>query len=314
MLSEILLIIVGFILLIKGADYLVDGASNVAKKFHIPEIIVGLTIVSIGTSMPELFVSLTSALEGYNDMAIGNVVGSNVCNLLLILGVSAVIKNVKFQENTKKYEIPMCLIISIVFLILCNTGTGISRLDALLLLVIFIGFISYTIYMGLKEQDQEEINEDLIETNMLKNILCIVGGIVALKIGGDFVVDNAVSIANRFNLSEKLISLTILAIGTSLPELVTSVTAAVKGNSDIAIGNIIGSNIFNMVFIIGVSALIKPIVYNISYNLDMIVLLIGTSLLLLFPKFSKSKNELQRKNGFSYLGLYAAYLLILFLI
>lgn len=316
MLIEILLIVVGFVLLIKGADYLVDGASNIAKKFHIPEIIIGLTIVSIGTSMPELFVSLTSALEGYSDMAMGNVIGSNVCNLLLILGLSSVIKTIKFQENTKKYEIPMCFIVSIIFLFLCNIGTGISRIDALLLLVLFIGFISYTIYMGLQEQKKETKKEkrEVVNINMFKNILYVVGGIAALKFGGDFVVDNAVSIANRFNLSEKLISLTILAVGTSLPELVTSITAAYKGNSDIAIGNIIGSNIFNMLLIIGASALIKPIVYNISYNLDMVILLIGTILLMLFPKFSKTKNEMRRNNGFSYLGLYAAYLIILFLI
>ena len=316
MLLEILLIIVGFVLLIKGADYLVEGASNIAKKFHIPEIIIGLTIVSIGTSMPELFVSLTSALEGYSDMAMGNVIGSNVCNLLLILGLSSVIRTIKFQENTKKYEIPMCFIISIIFMLLCNIGDGISRVDALLLLVLFIGFISYTIVMGLKGQKEEtkEEKKEIVKINIVKNIIYVIGGIVALKFGGDFAVDNAVSIANRFNLSEKLISLTILAVGTSLPELVTSVTAAFKGNSDIAIGNIIGSNIFNMLLIIGASALIKPIIYNTSYNLDMIILLLGTSLLMLFPVLSKNKNEMQKKNGLSYLGLYAAYLIILFMI
>lgn len=317
MLLEILFILIGFVLLIKGADYLVEGASNIAKKFHIPEIIIGLTVVSIGTSMPELFVSLTSALEGYSDMAIGNVIGSNVCNLLLILGFSSVIKTIKFQENTKKYEIPMCFLISIIFMILCNIGDGISRIDASILLVLFVTFISYTIYMGLKGQKNEEIKEEtkeVVKTSILKNIFYVAGGIVALKFGGDFVVDNAVSIANRFNLSEKLISLTILAVGTSLPELVTSVTAAIKGSSDIAIGNIIGSNIFNMLLIIGASALIKPIIYNVSYNLDMVILLFGTVLLMLFPKFSKTKDEMQRKNGLSYLGLYAVYLLILFLI
>ena len=316
MLLEILLIIVGFVLLIKGADYLVEGASNIAKKFHIPEIIIGLTIVSIGTSMPELFVSLTSALEGYSDMAMGNVIGSNVCNLLLILGLSSFIRTIKFQENTKKYEIPMCFIVSIIFMILCNIGDGISRIDALLLLVLFIGFISYTIVMGLKSKKEEtkEEKKEIVKINIVKNIIYVIGGIVALKFGGDFVVDNAVSIANRFNLSEKLISLTILAVGTSLPELVTSVTAAFKGNSDIAIGNIIGSNIFNMLLIIGASALIKPIIYNTSYNLDMVILLFGTILLMLFPVLSKNKNEMHKKNGLSYLGLYAVYLIILFMI
>lgn len=316
MLLEILFIILGFILLIKGADYLVEGASSIAKKFHIPEIIIGLTIVSIGTSMPELFVSLTSALEGYSDMAIGNVIGSNVCNLLLILGLSSVIKTIKFQENTKKYEIPMCFLISIIFMILCNTGTGISRIDASVLLFLFVGFIAYTIYMGVRglEKETKKEKEEHRKISILKNLVYVAGGIVALKFGGDFVVDNAVSIAHRFNLSEKIISLTILAIGTSLPELVTSVTAAFKGNSDIAIGNIIGSNIFNMLLIIGASAFIKPIIYNVSYNLDMSILLLGTVLLMLFPKFSKNKDEMHRKNGLSYLGLYVSYLVILFII
>jgi len=315
MLLEILFIIIGFGLLIKGADYLVEGASNIAKKFHIPEIIIGLTIVSIGTSMPELFVSVTSALDGYSDMAIGNVIGSNVCNLLLILGLSSIIRTVKFQENTKKIEIPMCLVISIIFMILCNTGSNVSRGDASILLILFVGFIVYTIYIGLKGQEKEETKEEkkeIVKNNIFKNIIYVIAGIVALKFGGDFVVDNAVSIANRFNLSEKLISLTILAVGTSLPELVTSVMEAFKGNSDIAIGNIIGSNIFNMLFIIGISALIKPIVYNVSYNLDMVILLLGTFLLMLFPILSK--NEMHRKNGLSYLGLYAVYLIILFII
>lgn len=308
MLIEILLIIVGFVLLIKGADYLVDGASNIAKKFHIPEIIIGLTIVSIGTSMPELFVSLTSALEGYSDMAMGNVIGSNVCNLLLILGLSSIIKTITFQENTKKYEIPMCFIISIIFLVLCNVGTGISRLDALFLLVLFVGFITYTIFIGIKSQSNEEekVNEDFVEKNMFKNILFVVGGIAALKFGGDFVVDNAVSIANRFNLSEKLISLTILAIGTSLPELVTSVTAAFKGNSDIAIGNIIGSNIFNMLLIIGASSVINPMNVSLYTFIDIIFI---TITLIIFILLTYKKQEVNKHNGLIFIIIYISYII-----
>ena len=321
MFLEIILIIIGFILLIKGADYLVEGSSNIAKKFHIPEIIIGLTIVSIGTSMPELFVSITSALEGYSDMAIGNVIGSNVCNLLLILGLSAVIRPVRFQRETRLIEIPMCLIFTFIFMFFCNSSGGISRVEACILLLLFIGFIIYTIIMGLKgeafDQEAEEKGKKnkkvVVKTSMVKNIIYVLVGIVALKFGGDFVVDNAVSIANRFNISEKIISLTILAIGTSLPELVTSVTAAFKGNSDIAIGNIIGSNIFNMLFIIGISALIQPIVYNLTYNIDMLVLILGTMILFLFP-IIPPKNEMCRKNGIVYLGLYVLYLIILFII
>lgn len=272
-------ILVGFALLIKGADFLVEGASDIAKKFHIPEIIIGLTIVSIGTSMPEMFVSLTSTIEGYSDMAVGNVIGSNVCNLLLILGLSTVIRPVKFQKETRLIEIPMCLIITFLFLVLCNVEGGISRNDGVILLICFAIFIGYTIFMGIKgekfdkEGEEKEQNDNSKEISLVKSAIFVVLGAVGLKFGGDFTVDNAVVIAKMFGISEQIISLTILAIGTSLPELVTSVTAAIKGNSDIAIGNIIGSNIFNMLFIIGVTSIIKPITYNVSYNLDMVILI-----------------------------------------
>ena len=311
MIINVLLIVFGFLLLIKGADFLVDGASDIAKKFHIPQIIIGLTIVSIGTSMPELFVSITSALEGYSDMALGNVIGSNLCNLLLILGLSTVIMPVKFQRETRLIEIPLCLIFTIIFAIICNTGLRIYKSEAILLLVLFIIFILYTIFMGIKGEkfDEEEKVQKSHDENVsvLKSIINILIGIIALKVGGDFTVDNAVIVAQDLNISEKIISLTILAIGTSLPELVTSVTAAIKGNSDIAIGNIIGSNIFNMLLIIGVSALIKPIVYNISYNIDMIMLFWGTLLLALFP-IIPPKNKMNRSNGAVYLSLYILYM------
>lgn len=305
---SILLILLGFVFLIKGADFLVDGASDIAKKFHIPQIIIGLTIVSIGTSMPELFVSITSALEGYSDMALGNVIGSNLCNLLLILGLSALIKPVEFQKETRIIEIPLALIFTIIFAIVCNSNLGILRGEAILLIVLFIGFIIYTIVMGIKGEDVEDVNsKSKANISIFKSILNIIIGIVALKVGGDFTVDNAVIVAEKLNISEKIISLTILAIGTSLPELVTSVTAAIKGNSDIAIGNIIGSNIFNMLLIIGVSALIKPITYNISYNIDMIMLFWGTLLLALFP-IIPPKNKMNRSNGAVYLSLYILYM------
>ena len=197
MIINILMIVIGFILLIKGADFLVDGASGIAKKFHIPEIIIGLTIVSIGTSMPELFVSITSALNGYEDMAMGNVIGSNLCNLLLILGLSAAITPVIFKKETKFIEIPMCLGVTIIFTILCNIGNGISRIDATVLLALFLGFIIYTIIMAKKgeafdgideENRSEEENEKTRKT--IINIIYVILGIVALKFGGDFVVEH----------------------------------------------------------------------------------------------------------------------------
>ncbi len=315
MIKEILLIVLGFVLLIKGADFLVDGASSVAKKFHIPEIVIGLTIVSIGTSMPELFVSTTSALQGSADMSIGNIIGSNICNLLLILGLSSVISPVKFQKSTKLIEIPMCLAFTIVFMVLCNIGKVVSFADSIILLILFVGFIGYTLYVAKKGQEEvvEESAQDAKEASMLKNIAFIVIGIVALKLGGDFTVNNAVVIAQTLGISEKVIGLTILAIGTSLPELVTSVVAAVKGNDDIAIGNIIGSNIFNMLMIIGVTAFITPLAYNVTYNVQLAILLFALVLLEVFA-FTKPKNNMTRINGIIYVMLYVAYLVMLFFI
>ena len=314
----IVLIVLGFILLIKGADFLVDGASNIAKKFHIPDIIIGLTIVSIGTSMPELFVSITSAIHGYPDMAIGNIVGSNIANLLLILGMSSIIRSIKFKRETRLIEIPMCLGISLLFVLLCNLGHDVTRFDAGILIVLFVMFIGYTIVMAKKgeEFDKEDDDEKVVEKtraskSTIKDIVFLILGAVLLKLGGDLTVNNAVEVAKYFGLSEKLISVTILAIGTSLPELVTSVSAAIKGKSDIAIGNILGSNIFNMLLIIGVSAMIKPIVYNVSYNLDMIFLIGGTLVLSLFP-IIPPKNKMSRGNGLVYVIIYIGYLISLF--
>ena len=318
MVISIILIIVGFFLLIKGADFLVDGSSTIAKKFHIPEIVIGLTIVSIGTSMPELFVSITSALNGYSDMAIGNVLGSNVCNLLLILGLATVIRDVKFQRETRLIEIPMCLAFSLVFMAVCNTNNTISRAEAIFLLALFLLFILYTIFMGIKGEkfDAEDEkskkkktrkSDEITKSSMVKSIFYVILGILGLKFGGDLTVNNAVEVAKHFNVSEKIISLTILAIGTSLPELVTSVTAAIKGNSDIAIGNIIGSNIFNMLLIIGVSCIIKPINYNSSFNLDLIILFVASVLLLIIPEVGK-KDHMTRKSGILFLLSYAWYI------
>lgn len=312
---SVILIIIGFVLLIKGADFLVDGASNVAKKFHIPEMIIGLTIVSIGTSMPELVVSVSSALSGRSDMAIGNVIGSNLVNLLFILGVSAAIKTIKIQRETRKIDIPICLAITVIFMILCNIGQGISRIDAVILVALFIAFIAYTIIAAKKSKEMQKAEdageEKITAKSVMKDILFIILGIATLKIGGDLTVDNAVKIAEYFNLSEKIIAITILAIGTSLPELVTSVAAAMKGKSDIAIGNILGSNIFNMLLIIGTSSLIRPISYNVSYNSDLMILILGTLILAAFPYF-KPFNRMDKVNGFVYIALYALYMGISF--
>lgn len=318
MFISIILILIGFVLLIKGADFLVDGSSSIAKKFHIPEIIIGLTIISIGTSMPELFVSITSALDGHSDMAIGNVIGSNICNLLLILGVSTIIQSISFKRETRLIEIPICLVVTFVFALICNMGQDVTRVDAIILMILFVLFIIYTIVMAFKgekfdrEKDEEEnVTKEESKNSTLKDIIYIILGIIALKFGGDLTVNNAVNIAELFNLSEKIISITILAIGTSLPELVTSVSAAIKGKSDIAIGNILGSNIFNMLLIIGSTAVIKPISYNLSYNTDLIILALATIVLALFP-IIPPKNKMTRMNGSIYFILYIGYMIISF--
>ena len=298
--------------MIKGADILVDGSSAIAKKLHIPEIVIGLTIVSIGTSMPELFVSTTSAIEGHSDISIGNIIGSNICNLLLILGLSAIIRPVKFQKQTKIIENPMSIILSIIFLIICNTEQYISRAEGLILIILFIIFLIYTIMMGIRSQKNMVLLE-LEETkniSLIKNILLIILGICILKIGGELVVDKAQEIARMLNVSEKIIGLTIVAVGTSLPELVTSVTAAIRGESDIAIGNIVGSNIFNMLLIIGLAAVIQPMNYNITYNYQMIVLFIGMVLMTIFP-FMKPKDRLSRIEGVVFVILYLINLIVL---
>ena len=312
MIVNTVLIIIGFLLLIKGADILVEGSSQIAKKLKIPEIIIGLTIVSIGTSMPELFVSVTSALNGSPNIALGNVVGSNICNLLLILGLSTIIRPVKFKKETKLFEIPMSIFFTILFLILCNFNQQLSFFDGSILIFFFLIFLIYTILLGKGQSKKEMKKEQGVEKiNILKNLIWIILGIVGLKYGGDFVVENAVIIANAMHISEKVIGLTIIAIGTSLPELVTSVTASIKGNSDIAIGNIIGSNIFNILLISGCSAIINPIPFDASYNLQLILLLTCTIVLGIFS-YTDCKDEMTRSNGITYIMLYALYMILLF--
>ena len=319
MILQIFLMIIGFLLLIKGADLLVQGGSNIAKRFHIPEIVIGLTIVSIGTSMPELMVSLTSALQGHSDISIGNVVGSNIANLLLILGTCAIIKNLKFKKETKLIENPIAIILTIILFILANNAFGgqantITRAEGIILLILCIGFIIYNIIMAKKGEEFDGISTELVIINieinstryLVKSILFVIIGIVFLKFGGDFVVNSASELARMFGMSEKLISLTIISVATSLPELVTSIVATKKGEIDLAIGNVIGSCIFNIILIIGVSALIAPIQYSLNYNKDLIILIGATVLLALFPFIGK-KDEMTKANGIIYVLCYITY-------
>lgn len=307
LIQNIVFIAIGFFMLMLGAQWLVDGASTFARKYHIPEIIIGLTIVSIGTSMPELMVSLTSAIGGHADISIGNVIGSNLCNLMLILGLTSLIVPLVFSKTTKKYDIPIMIFSTVIVFLVANIGETISRVDGLLLSIVFIVFILYTIKLAQKSMSNNTSKSNVTKKDLGISILKVILGIILLKYGADISVDNAVSIAKVLGVSEKVIGVTIVAIGTSLPELITSVVAEIKGEIDIAIGNIVGSNIFNLLFILGVSSIITPISYSLSYNTDFLLLIFVSFLLLAFAYFGR-KNTMTRLNGIIYLLIYSGYI------
>ena len=280
---------------------------GIARKFKIPDIIIGLTIVSIGTSMPELFVSLTSNFKEASDISVGNVIGSNMCNLLLILGITATIKDIKFHQNTKYIELPFLILTNIILFVLVQDGV-LSHKESCLLVFLFICFLVYTYVSSKKEQKLEEPKE-IKKNSLIKNIFFVVLGIIALKYGGDFVVDNAKNLAVLFNVSDKIISCTIIAIGTSLPELTTSIISARKGNTDLALGNVIGSNIFNILLILGVSSFIKTITFSLNYNAEIIILYTASILLFLFPHLPK-KEYMTKLEGYLFTLTYFIYMLI----
>ncbi|MBR1539987.1 MAG: calcium/sodium antiporter [Clostridia bacterium] len=306
MIKYIIFIIIGFFLLIKGADFLVNGASSLAKKFRIPNIVIGLTIVSIGTSAPELFVSITSSIQKASDISVGNVIGSNLCNLLFILGTTAIIKDIQFKSSTKYIEIPFLIFTNILFFVLVQDGI-LSQKESCILVFLFICFLTYTYLESQKNQTYPQ--ESIKEISILGSIFSIIIGIIALKYGGEFVVENAKRLAKLFKVSDKIIGCTIIAIGTSLPELITSIVSAKRGNTDLALGNIIGSNIFNVLLILGISSFINTIHFNLNYNLDIIILYTASLLLFLFPHFAP-KNYMSKKEGFLFLGTYLVYMLI----
>lgn len=311
MFLPLLLLLVGFAILIKGADFLVNGASSAAKKFNVSNLAIGLTVVAFGTSMPELIVSLYSALEGQNDASFGNVIGSNNFNLLFILGISGLIFPLTVQRNTVRYEVPMSLIAALVLYILVNDelqGTGtvnmLSRLDSIILLMCFSLFMLYIYWTMNKTSDFDETPIKTYSTPAATGMVVL--GLAMLIGGGALVVDNAVTIAEYYGLSQKLIGLTILAAGTSLPELATSAVAAYRRNTDIAIGNVIGSNIFNILFILGITGLVHPIQYNTAMNFDLEVLGASTILLMVFM-FTINRRKLDRWEAFLMLAGYVVY-------
>ncbi len=307
-----ILFIIGFFLLIKGADLLVDGASAVAKKFNISSIVIGLTVVSFGTSAPELVVNVLAALSGNTEIALGNVVGSNIANILLILGISAIIFPMTVKKNTVWKEIPFSLLAAVLlatmvndFRIVGGLFSGLDRIDGFVLISFFIIFMYYT--FGIAKVDEKGIEAPEIHTmSYLKSSLYIVGGITALVLGGKWLVDGAVQVAESLNVSQSLIALTVVAIGTSLPELATSVVAAYKKESDIAIGNVVGSNIFNTFWILGVSSLIKPLPYQVSSDKDMIMNIVA-HLVLFILLFVGKRHIIERWQGGFMLAAYVLY-------
>lgn len=300
---QLFILIFGFLLLVKGADFFVDGSSKIAKKFGIPELIIGLTIVAMGTSAPETAVSIAAALKGTADISIGNVVGSNILNILIILGLSATIRAIKVGKTTIKYEIPFMIAISALLLLLGLDGT-IDFKDGIILWLLFIAYLTYLIIMAKKDKQKKEKKSKVI---LWQAILTTLVGLALIIVGSDISVDAASKIARYAGLSERFIGLTIVALGTSLPELITSVTAAFKGNNDIAIGNIVGSNIFNILFVIGTSSLILPITFASTFKIDSLVM-IGAALLLFICSLRKQK--LDRFSGILMLLSYALYFIL----
>jgi cation:H+ antiporter len=294
----ITLLLVGFGVLIKGADFLVNGSSSLAKKMNVSNLAIGLTVVAFGTSTPELIVSTLAAVEGKNDASFGNIIGSNNFNLLFILGIAGLIYPLVVQRSTVKYEVPLSILAALVLYILVNdsllwgsTENILTRVDSFILLLFFGGFMFYIVRTMKNNSDLDQDDVKIFSTPL--SILFVALGLAMLIGGGKLVVDNAIEIAHHFGMSEKLIGLTILAAGTSLPELVTSCVAAYRKNTDIAIGNVIGSNIFNIFFILGITGLIQPLPYSTSMNFDIKILVISTVMLMVFM-FTLNTRKLDR--------------------
>ena len=323
MFVQFLILIFGFALLILGADTLVNGASGIAKKFNIPEILIGLTIVALGTSLPELVVTIISSITGSTDILVGNVIGSNICNLLLILGAVAIIKPLKFEKSTIKQNLPLLIGITILVLVFglglfSNTKLVFTRTHGILLLLIALIYFLYPILEYIKTKKSSKEEKELIPSTSKENksiiqcIIYIILGGLALKYGGDFVVDSATTIATMLNIPERVISLTIVALGTSLPELVTSIVAIIKHNDDLAEGNIIGSCIINFCLILGLGVTISNITLTITYIKDLIWLLSSCIIIWLYGLFNKD-NILTRFNGIILVIIYLVYSLMLFI-
>ena len=301
-----IILIVGFVLLVRGADAFVDGAVGVARRFHIPAIVIGTTLVAIGTSAPEAAISITAALKGSDGVSIGNVIGSNITNILLILGVTALIGAPRIGKRTKYLELPFVGIVTIVMCLMGLWFGGISRISAVVLLGLFVAFLGYMTVVAYKSKDKPE---NLTIMPISETIVVIIAGIAALIVGANMITESATDIARYFGVSERVIGLTLIAFGTSLPELVVCIVAALKHEYDMAVGNIVGSNIFNILFVLGIAAVIRPLPFNEAFLTDGAIALGAVTMLMIFVA---KKSKLSRIGGILFLATYAAYVLYLF--
>jgi cation:H+ antiporter len=303
---SIVLLIVGFVLLIKGADYFVEGSSDLANKLKIPSMIIGLTIVAFGTSAPEAAVSVASAVTGSNAIAVSNIIGSNIFNMLVVVGATAVIYKITIEEESLKIDFPVLMISCVLLLIFLVTGNQISRIEGIIFLIIIIAYISWLIIKARKDKSNMSVEESHLSTPIIA--VYIICGLIAIVVGGDLVVNSAKDIALSLGMSETLVGLTIVAVGTSLPELITSITAALNKKQDIALGNAIGSSIFNILFILGLTNVISPIQTTQVMLIDTVVMivLLGISYILAYDK-----QDFNKKDGIILLAIFIVYMIFI---
>jgi cation:H+ antiporter len=310
------LLVIGFVLLIKGADFLVEGAASIARRFHISDLVIGLTVVAFGTSSPELFVNILSSIKGNTEIAIGNVLGSNIANIFLILGVSSIIYPLTVTKGTVWKEIPFSLLAVLALGFVANdqlidraSASAITRIDGLIFLCFFSIFVYYSFAIAKTIEGMED-HVPSKQFGMGRSLTWVILGLFGLGLGGKWIVDGAVHVALKFGMSQSLVGLTIVAIGTSLPELATSAVAAFKKNVEIAVGNVVGSNIFNVFFVLGISAVIKPLPFQTRSNIDIGVVILASVLLFVYM-FTGRKHSLDRWEGVFFLTLYGAYMAVL---
>jgi len=316
---DYILLVLGMVILIYGAHLLVQGASSFAKMLNIPNLVIGLTVVAFGTSFPELIINIFASSQGQSELAVGNVVGSNIINVLLVIGMAAVVKPMHVQNYTVRYELPFALLAMAILFVVANDGlinhtnfSILNRSDGIIFLSFFLIFVYYTFVVSTNSHTSQERSEghDVKELSKLKSTLFMLSGMVGLYFGGDFIVTSATNLATSWGLSEVVIGILVVALGTSLPELATSVVASFKGNADMAIGNIVGSNIFNVFLVLGISATINPIQFNPSINLDLGVAFLATLLLFVFV-FTGKGRRVDRVEGSIFLVLYIGYVVYL---